>query len=112
MEIIRIKLDFTAGPIWPKYYNEEKDTESTGVDIVDNDKELKEIAHEISSMFNSYYIIDEREGVSFNYKQERKDKDKMLSLLARLNKRLEEINDGSFVVVDEETPRVRKLKPL
>lgn len=112
METIRIKLDFATGPLWPEYYNEEKDIESTGVDIVDNDKELKEISHEISSMFNSYYIIDEREGVSFNYKQERKDKDKMLSLLAHLNKRLEEINDGSFVVVDEETPRVRKLKPL
>ena len=36
----------------------------------------------------------------------------MLSLLAELNKRLEEINDGSFIVVDEETPRVKKLEPL
>ncbi len=109
MKIIRIKLDFTSGPIWPEYYNEKTGTESTGVNVVDNDVELKEIAKEISDIFNSYYIIDEKEGVSFNYIQERRDKNEMLSLLAKLNKRLEDINDGSFVVEDEETPRVEKL---
>lgn len=109
MKKIRIKLDFTAGPIWTEYYDEETDTESTGVDVVDKDEELKKIAEKISNMFNSYYIIDEKEGVSFNYEQERKDKKLMLDLLNQLNKRLNEINDGSFTVVDEETPRVMKL---
>ena len=112
MKTVRILLDYLDGPIWPEYYNEKTDTESTGVDIVDKDDKLKDIAQKISDMFDSYYIIDEKEGVSFNYEQERKDRDKMLSLLAELNKRLEEINDGSFIVVDEEPPRVKKLEPL
>ena len=112
MKTVRILLDYLDGPIWPGYYNEKTDTKSTGVDIVDKDDKLKVIAQKISDMFDSYYIIDEKEGVSFNYEQERKDRDKMLSLLAELNKRLEEINDGSFIVVDEETPRVKKLEPL
>lgn len=109
MEKIRIKLDFTTGPIWPEYYDEETDTESTGVDVVDKDDELNKISKKISNMFNSYYIIDEKEGVSFNYEQEKKDKKLMLDLLNQLNKRLGEINDGSFTVVDKETPRVMKL---
>ncbi len=112
MKTIRIKLDYMDGPIWQEYYDEKTNTDSTGVDAVDNDGKLKEIAQKISDMFNSYYIISKREGVSFNFEQERRDKEKMLSLLAELNKRLEEINDGSFTVEDEETPRVKKLKPL
>ena len=84
MKTVTIMLDFTAGPLWPEYYDEETDTESTGVDIVDRDEELKRIGKEISDMFNSYYIIDEKEGVSFNYEQEKKDKEKMLNLLSSL----------------------------
>ncbi len=113
METIRIKLDFLTGPIWPEYYNEKTETESSGVDVVDKDEKLNKIAKEISDMFNSYYMfnVDDKPCV-FNCEAERRDRDKMLYLLTELNKRLEEINDGSFVVVDEETPRVRKLKPL
>ena len=112
MKTIRIKLDYMDGPVWKDFYNVTTKSDTTGVPIVDNDEKLKALAHEISDMFDSYYIIDEKEGVSFNYEQERKDRDKMLSLLAQLNNRLNEINDGSFVVVDEETPRVKKLKSL
>ncbi len=113
METIRIKLDFLCGPIWKDYFDEVTKTESTGVDIVDNDEKLKEIGKEISNMFNSYYMFDvDDKPVVFNEVQERKDRDKMLSLLAQLNERLAELNDGSFVVEDEETPRVKKLKLL
>ncbi len=113
MNTIRIKLDFLCGPIWKDYFNEVTKTESTGVDIVDNDEKLKELGKEISNMFNSYYMFNvDDKPVVFNEVQERRDRDKMLSLLDKLNKRLEEINDGSFVVEDEETPRVKKLKPL
>ena len=45
----------------------------------------------------------------FDKNQERADKEKMLSLLNRLNNRLNEINDGSFIVDDRETERVRTL---
>ncbi len=113
MKEIRIILDFLTGPIWPEYYNVKTRTDSSGVDIVDNDKKLNDIAKEISSMFNSYYMfnVDDKPCV-FNFEAERRDRDKMLSLLDALNKRLDEINDGSFVVIDKETPRVKKLKPL
>lgn len=106
MQEIRIKLDFLTGPIWPEYYIEKTETESSGVDVVDKDEKLN-IAKKISDMYN----VGDKPCV-FNCEAERRDRDKMLSLLAKLNERLSEINDGSFIVVDEETPRVRTLKPL
>ena len=33
----------------------------------------------------------------------------MLELLGRLNARIAELNDGSFVVDDQETPRIEAL---
>ena len=39
----------------------------------------------------------------------KKDKYKMLDLLGKLMKRLDEVNDGSFEVDDRETERVKNL---
>lgn len=38
--------------------------------------------------------------------REKADKPRMLELLGKLNARIAELNDGSFVVDDQETPRV------
>lgn len=38
--------------------------------------------------------------------REKTDKPRMLELLGKLNARIAELNDGSFVVDDQETPRV------
>ena len=35
----------------------------------------------------------------------------MLGLLGKLNVRIAELNDGSFVVDDQEAPRVEALQP-
>ena len=40
----------------------------------------------------------------------KRDREKMLSLLATLRARLDEINDGSFAVVDYETPYLLALE--
>ncbi len=37
MKTIKIKLDYMDGPIWQEYYDEKTNTDSTGVDAVDND---------------------------------------------------------------------------
>ena len=107
---ITILFDYLSCPIWAEYYDEETDTEYTGVKVVDDDEEVKRIVAEIESLFNPYYMFNvDDQPVVFNYEQEKKDKDKMLNLLGKLNRRLEEINDGSFTVVDKETPRVMNL---
>ena len=110
MKTVKILLDFNAGPIWKPYYNSTSKKDSTGVDIVDNDEELKKINDEIQTMFVSYYYFDYNgQSCYFDKKQERADKEKMLSLLNKLNNRLNAINDGSFIVDDRETERVRTL---
>lgn len=110
MKTVKIMLDYLAGPIWQPYYDSRSRKDSTGVDIVDNDEELWKINEEIQDMFFSYYYFDYKgQACYFNFEQERADKDKMLSLLKKLNDRLNEINDGSFIVDDRETERVKAL---
>lgn len=108
MKTITIMLDFLNGPIWMSDFKTGKP--ETGIDIVDNDEELRKINAEISELFDSYYEFDTHDVACwFNEEQEKADKQKMLTLLAKLNARLDEINDGSFTVEDLETPRVRAL---
>ncbi|MBQ6004909.1 MAG: hypothetical protein IJL14_01520 [Selenomonadaceae bacterium] len=110
MKTIKILLDFLAGPIWKPYYNSKTNKDSTGVDVVDNDEEIAKLNDEIQDLYSSYYYFDYNgQACYFDEKQERADKDKMLSLLNKLNNRLNEINDGSFIVDDRETERVRAL---
>lgn len=45
----------------------------------------------------------------FDKGQEKKDKYKMLDLLGKLMKRINEVNDGSFEIDDRETERVKDL---
>lgn len=102
-EIIELKLDFGQGPIWISYF--EDGTPCTGVDIIDNDVELRKINYQISHMYTSYYEFGEGGyPVAFNEEKRQEERPKMLELMNELNKRLNEINDGSFEVVDYITP--------
>lgn len=108
MQTVKIMLDFLNGPIWMSDCQTGKP--ETGIAVIDNDEKLREINYEISLMFDSYYEFDSHDQACwFNEEQEKADKQKMLDLLGRLNARLAEINDGSFVVEDLETPRVLAL---
>lgn len=107
-EIVKIKLDFNQGPIWIS--DAETGQPITGIDIIDNDEKLRQINFEISTLYSSYYEFDSHNQTCwFNEEQEKKDKTKMLSLLKQLLDRLNELNDGSFIVEDYETERLKKL---
>lgn len=107
---IRIMLDIWAGPIWGCRFNEEENTYEYHIESIANDRQLMELHQTIQDLFSSYYHFDYKdEPVYFDEEQEKKDKYKMLDLLNQLNKRLDELNDGSFVVDDRETDRVRNL---
>ena len=107
-EIIRIQLDFLQGPIWIS--DVETGKPMTGIDVIDNDEKLRKINYEISTLYSSYYEFDSHDQACwFNEEQEKKDKEKMISLLKQLIDRLNELNDGSFLVEDYETERLEKL---
>ena len=61
-------------------------------------------------LFDSYYEFDSHDQPCwFNEEKEKADKSRMLELLGKLNARIAESNDGSFVVDDWETSRVEAL---
>lgn len=98
--------EFMHGAVW--VYDE--DGIPTYYELIDEDLELKKLNNQTEELFNACYEFDSHDlPCWFNEKQEKKDKEKMLYLLKKLNDRLKEINDGSFVVEDLETKRVEKL---
>lgn len=108
MKTLMISLDFLAGPLWK---DEFIDGEAcTGIPAIDNDEALQALDDQICELHSSYYEFDSHDQACwFNEEQEKADKPIMLELLGRLNARIAELNDGSFVVDDRETPRVEAL---
>ncbi|MCW6701973.1 RNA helicase [Anaerococcus sp. NML200537] len=110
MKKLIIMLDFISGPLWKDVFDTKKKELVTGIDCVDNDAYIQKLNNKISDLYSSYYKIDYNDQpVYFDKDQEKKDKHKMLDLLGKLIKRLDELNDGSFEVDDRETERVKNL---
>lgn len=108
MKTIKLMLDYLQGPIWIS--DVETGKPLTGIPVVDNDEQVRTLNYEIQDMFASYYEFDSHgQPCWFNEAKEKEDKPRMLELLSELNARLAEINDGSFVVEDRETPQVEAL---
>ena len=78
--------------------------------MIDNDAALRALDDRICEPYSSCYEFDSHDQACwFNEEQEKDDKPLMLELLGRLNARIAELNDGSFVVDDQETPRIEAL---
>lgn len=110
MKKLIIMLDYISGPLSKDIYDTKKKELVTGIDVVDDDEYIQNLNDVISDLYSSYYKINYNdEPVYFDKKQEKKDKYKMLDLLGKLIKRLDEVNDGSFEIDDRETERVKNL---
>ncbi len=104
MKTLKLQLDFLAGPLRKDVWDVDKNTVTTGIPAVDGDERLAELDAEIQALFSSYYEFDSHDQACwFDEDRQKADRDKRLALLASLNQRLAEINDGSFVVDDELT---------
>ncbi len=107
-EIIKIMLDYLQGPIWMT--DSETGEPITGIAIIDNDPIIRELNMKCSEMYNGYFEFDSHnEPCWFNQEKAKEDKDIMLDLISKLISRLNEINDGSYLIEDTETPRLKKL---
>lgn len=102
MITIRLLLDYDEGPIWPNYINPFTFEKSSGVKTIDNDAIVNEISDKMSNMYDNYYEFNTLNSECFfNDKKFLEEKNIMLSLLNKLIKRLDEINDGSYTIRDE-----------
>ena len=98
-QIITIKLDYLQGPIWIS--DVETGEPLTGIALIDNDAILRDLNYQAAQLYNSYYEFDSHNlACWFNAEKENAEKEVMLSLIDQIIARLEEINDGSFVVED------------
>ena len=87
-----------------------KHLKNTGIAIIDSDKTIKELNYKCAKLFNSYYEFDSHnQPCWFNYEKEKADKEIMLDLISKLVARLNELNDGSYIVEDLEIPRLKQL---
>lgn len=108
MKIIKLMLDYLQGPTWKT--DPETGKPKTGIPRIDEDETTRRLNLQIQELYCSYYEFDSHEEACwFNEEKEKADKEKMLSLLGELIARLDELNDGSFVVEDLETPRLESL---
>lgn len=107
MITIKIMNEFLHGPVWTC---EEDGIATDDLPLVHEDPIVASLNKEIGEMFDSYYEFDSHDMPCwFNEEKEKADKPRMLELLGKLNARIAELNDGSFVVDDRETARVEAL---
>lgn len=107
MYTVKIKNEYLHGPLW--VYNEDE-IPVWNPPLIENDPILKELNEKAEEMFSSYYEFDSHNlPCWFNKEQETADKDIMIDLIAKMIFRLNEINDGSFIIEDLETERLKSL---
>ena len=114
MEELLIQLEYGEGPIWRKYFDVETKRHHTGIPIVDNDEIAQKLNDEIQDMESSYYEFNSHDmPLWINEEKALNEKEQMYDKVQQLVKRLEEINDGSYTIVDllsfeiEESIRIR-----
>ena len=107
-QVIRIRLDYLQGPIWMSDIDTGEPL--TGIEVIDNDLEIREPNRRAGQMFTSYYEFDTHDVPCwFDHEKEKAEKEIMLGLIAQIVARLNEINDGSFIIKDFETERLKAL---
>ena len=106
MITVKIMSEFLRSPVW--IYEDGIVTDD--LPIVNNDATIQELCDRASAMFTDYYEFDTHDVPCwFNHEKEIAEKEIMLDLIAQIVARLNEINDGSFVIEDYETERLKSL---
>jgi len=111
MTIIMLELDYLIGPIMKDIYSVKRKVDVTGVSVIDNDEILEDLNSKISDLYSECYEFDSHDQPCyFNEDTLKKNKEELLILLKQLNDRLNEINDGTYIVQDNATPFLLKRK--
>lgn len=108
--VVQIGLEFVFGPIL-KDDQLEDGSFSCGSSIVDNDEIVKNLDKQTNDLWISLYSNDENSssGMKFDYEKEKEIAPKLLELITKILKRIEEINDGSFEVHDMISDHLKSL---
>ena len=108
MQTVKIMLDYLQGPIWTS--DVETGTPQTGIAVIDENEEIRQLNFKIQDLYDGYYEFNSHDQPCwFNKEQEKADKEKMLAMITELINLLNKVNDGSFVIDDQETERIKAL---
>ena len=108
MQTVKIMFDYLQGPIWTS--DVETGTPQTGIAVIDENEEIRQLNFKIQDLFDGYYEFNSHDQPCwFNKEQEKADKEKMLAMITELINLLNKVNDGSFVIDDQETKRIKAL---
>ncbi len=104
---IRIQLDYLHGPLWKEHFDPTTGEWSTGIAIIDNDVIIQRLNDEASGIYEGLYSF-ETDGTGFRFDEERyaQVRPRIRNLIRELIERLDEINDGSFVIIDDITSKL------
>ena len=90
------------GPIWKDKIDILTGVWSTGIDCIDNDDTLQKLNDKGEELYSSLYSFDENgEACFFDQNTYVAIRDELIDIVKNIIARLEEINDGTFIVIDE-----------
>ncbi len=106
MNTIKIMNEYLHSPIW--VYN--SDGIVSKYKLIDEDTVLTLLGNQAMEMYSSYYKFNFN-GVAcfFDQEKEKQTSKKMLEIINKIISRLNEINDGSFVIEDYETDYLNNM---
>ena len=98
---IKIKLDYSHGPIWKDHYDRATGEWKTGVKCIDQDKALQLLNDEAEKMYSSLYSFSNDVPCRFDEDRFNNIKGQLLSIIQTIILRLNSIKDDSFYISDE-----------
>lgn len=102
MKELVLQFEYLMGALKRGAYDLEKQKVVTGIKVVDDDEVIWDINEQIDDMYSSLYKFDvDDKPCVFDEVEYEKIKDSLSSLVARLISRLDEINDGSYIIVNK-----------
>lgn len=108
VKTVKLLLGYLQGPIWKSDSRTGKPM--TGIAIVDGDIELPQLNFECCQLYSSCYYIDGYGHANEIDKEKLRDnKAHILYLINKIKKRLEVINDGSYIVKDLESEKIKNI---
>lgn len=97
-----LQLEYLQGTIEKKIFDTTKGCVVTGIEVVDNDAIVRDLNKEIEEMYSSLFKFNvDGKGCVFDETEYSVIKDKLSALIAKVILRLDEINDGSFKVINK-----------
>lgn len=97
MYSIKLMNEYLHGVVWVY-----EDGIVSSYDLIDDDPIIKRLNEETEELYSACFEFDSHDQACyFNKDLQKETKDKMLNLVEQIIQRLNEINDGSFVIEED-----------